>query len=115
MYTPEECMVLHTDLPQPLSRPVIGRFEPHSALKGLEFSGSNLDVKIASLVRYLQDLQPGEPVDVEPVDVRTFCEISFKLERVRECGWWGCLRQWLVYVHTKFHAQRTCVRKDMRT
>ena len=66
---PEEAVMLHADLPQPLGRAVVAQLEPDRGLELLKLPGPQLDVEAVPLVGDLDDLGPRESVDPEPVPV----------------------------------------------
>ena len=66
---PEERVMLHTDLPEPLGRAMVAQLEPDRRLELLKLARTKFDEESVSLVRNLDDLRPGKPVDPESVSI----------------------------------------------
>lgn len=64
-HQPEEGVVLHARLPQLFRRPVVLQLEADRRLVLLELARTDFDVEVVALVRDLQDLRPGEPIDTK--------------------------------------------------
>lgn len=65
MNAPEESVVLHAELPEPLGGAVVGQFETDGRFVLFKFARANLDVESIPPVGYLQDLGPSETVDAQ--------------------------------------------------
>lgn len=60
---PEEGVVFDARLPKALGGLVISQLEPDRGFVRIELSRSDFDVEVVSLIRDLQNLGPGEPID----------------------------------------------------